>query len=217
MLYGVELGVPGSDARIANQVGGNLRYVRPDFRLSEDVLALEDNPRIGGSGLRVSVTAAAECRAVPLMEASRNMVRCFIWTFAFCRRFGIFINGKFLHLGRRCQDERARGKKPAAAPGTPERIPRAEAGGNSGRIGTFLSLDTFINGKLAELYEKGSFAPVIRICGVIPDIRGSRCGILFYSGLGGRLELGPARQLQTSDDGGQTMSAAESLPGRPTP
>ena len=41
-------------------------------------LRLKTIPVLTGAGFSVSVTAAAECRAVPLMEASRNIVRCFI-------------------------------------------------------------------------------------------------------------------------------------------
>ena len=41
-------------------------------------LRLKTIPVFTGAGLSVSVTDAAECNAVPLIDTSRNIVRCFI-------------------------------------------------------------------------------------------------------------------------------------------
>ena len=42
-------------------------------------LRLKTIPVFTGAGFSVSVTSAAECKAVPLIEASLRIVRCFIF------------------------------------------------------------------------------------------------------------------------------------------
>lgn len=79
MFDSVELCMPRRNSCIAYEIGRNQTYMRLHFRIAVYVLRLKTIPVFTGAGFSVSVTSAAECKAVPLIEASLRIVRCFIF------------------------------------------------------------------------------------------------------------------------------------------